>query len=206
MDVKLTVPPPLFDGQVEAGHQWYLQVIYVISPESRSSPRIQRSATYELSRSKRDLVDRSGRLTLDESLIYDNEGDQVKNGTNMKSLRLEVGPSGTFNAHVGSSVGGGVAAVTLLVLILLAACFLFRRCRQSAKKKSKKPSKAYEEYPLNTKVEVCMDKCVEKNFSTKHCTVRNVNVLNRDQEPKAKVKQVNLHVKVHNNLSDGTEV
>uniref|UniRef100_A0A3B5B2R5 Extracellular matrix protein FRAS1-like n=1 Tax=Stegastes partitus TaxID=144197 RepID=A0A3B5B2R5_9TELE len=195
--------------KVEAGHQWYLQVIYVISPESRSSPRIQRSATYQLSRPRRDLVDRSGRLTLDESLIYDNEGDQVKNGTNMKSLRLEAGPSATFNAHVGSSVGGGVAAVTLLVLVLLAACFVFRRCRRSsAKKKGKKAAKAYEEYPLNTKVEVCMDKCVEKNFSTKHCTVRNVNLLNRNQEPngKAKVKQVNLEVKLHNNLSDGTEV
>ncbi|KAE8291739.1 Extracellular matrix protein FRAS1 Precursor [Larimichthys crocea] len=194
--------------KVEAGHQWYLQVIYVISPESRSSPRIQRSVTYEVSRSKRDLVDRSGRLTLDESLIYDNEGDQVKNGTNMKSLRLEAGPSATFNAHVGSSVGGGVAAVTLLVLVLLASCFLFRRCRRSAKKKSKKAHKVYEEYPLNTKVEVCMDKCVEKNFSTKHCTVRNVNILNRNQEPngKAKVKQVNLEVKLHNNLNDGTEV
>ncbi|XP_030272850.1 extracellular matrix organizing protein FRAS1 isoform X1 [Sparus aurata] len=194
--------------KVEAGHQWYLQVIYVISPESRSSPRIQRSVTYELSRPKRDLVDRSGRLTLDESLIYDNEGDQVKNGTNMKSLRLEAGPSATFNAHVGSSVGGGVAAVTLLVLVLLASCFLFRRCRRAAKKKSKKSSKMYEEYPLNTKVEVCLDKCVEKNFSTKHCTVRNVNVFNRNQEPngKAKVKQVNLEVKLHNNLNDGTEV
>ncbi|XP_069025425.1 extracellular matrix organizing protein FRAS1 isoform X2 [Embiotoca jacksoni] len=194
--------------KVEAGHQWYLQVIYVISPESRSSPRIQRSVTYPLSRSKRDLVDRGGRLTLDESLIYDNEGDQVKNGTNMKSLRLESGPSPTFNAHVGSSVGGGVAAVTLLVLVLLASCFLLRRCRRSAKKKSKKCEKMLEEYPLNTKVEVCMDKCVEKNFSSKHCTVRNINLLNRNQEPngKAKVKQVNLEVKLHNNLSDGTEV
>lgn len=193
---------------MEAGHQWYLQVIYVISPESRSSPRIQRSLTYELSRSKRDLVDRSGRLTLDESLIYDNEGDQVKNGTNMKSLYLEAGPTATFNAHMGSTVGGGVAAVTLLVLVLLASCFLFRRCRQSGKKKSKKAQKVYEEYPLNTKVEVCMDKCVEKNFSSKHCTVRNINILNRNQEPngKAKVKQVNLEVKLHNNLNDGTEV
>ncbi|KAA8592453.1 hypothetical protein FQN60_017908, partial [Etheostoma spectabile] len=194
--------------KVEAGHQWYLQVIYVISPESRTSPRIQRSLTYQLSRPKRDLVDRSGRLTLDESLIYDNEGDQMKNGTNMKSLRLEAGPSATFNAHVGSSVGGGVAAITLLVLVLLAACFLYRRCRRSAKKKSKKAQKAYEEYPLNTKVEVCMDKCVEKNFSTKHCTVRNINILNRNQDAngKAKVKQVNLEVKLHNNLNDGTEV
>lgn len=194
---------------MEAGHQWYLQVIYVIGPESRSNPRIQRSVMYQLSRSKRDLVDRSGRLTLDESLIYDNEGDQIKNGTNMKSLYLEAGPSPTFNAHVGSSVGGGVAAITLLVLVLLASCFLFRRCRRLAKKKSKKKEpKIYEEYPLNTKVEVCMDKCVEKNFGTKHCTVRNINVLNRNQEAnsKAKVKQVNLEVKLHNNLNDGTEV
>ncbi|KAM3867993.1 extracellular matrix organizing protein FRAS1 [Diretmus argenteus] len=194
--------------KVEAGHQWYLQVIYVIGPESRSSPRIQRSLTYQLSRrSRRDLVDRSGRLTLDESLIYDNEGDQVKNGTNMKSLRLEVAPSPTFNAHMGSSVGGGVAAVTLLVLILLASCFLFHRCRRSGKKRSKKASKAYEEYPLNTKVEVCMDKCLEKNFSSKHCTVRNINILNRNQEAnRSKVKQVNLEVKLQNNLNDGTEV
>ncbi|MEQ2256141.1 hypothetical protein ILYODFUR_021355 [Ilyodon furcidens] len=122
----------------------------------------------------------------------------------MKSLRLEVGPSATFNAHVGSSVGGGVAAVTLLVLALLASCFLFRRCRRLAKKMPK-AQKTYEEYPLNTKVEVCMDKCVEKNFSTKHCTVRNVNI-NRNQEPNGRVKQVNLEVKLHNNLSDGTEV
>uniref|UniRef100_H3DH31 Fraser extracellular matrix complex subunit 1 n=1 Tax=Tetraodon nigroviridis TaxID=99883 RepID=H3DH31_TETNG len=194
--------------KVEAGHQWYLQVIYVISPESRSSARIQRSVTYQLSRPKRDLVDRNGRLTLDESLIYDNEGDQVKNGTNMKSLRLEAEPSATFNAHVGSSVGGGVAVLTLLVLVLLASCFLLRRCRRAAKKKSKKAQKAYEEYPLNTKVEVCMDKCVEKNFSSKHCNVRNVNVLHRNQEPsgKAKVKQVNLEVKLHNHLNEGTEV
>lgn len=195
--------------QVEAGHQWYLQVIYVISPESRSSPRVRRSLTYALpQRSKRDLVDRSGRLTLDESLIYDNEGDQVKNGTNMKSLRLEAAPSATFNAHVGSSVGGGIAAMTLLVLVLLALCFLLRRCRRATAKSAQKAQKVYEEYPLNTKVEVCMDKCVEKNFSSKHCTVRNVNVLNRNQEPgeRAKVKQVNLEVKLHNNLSDGTEV
>ena len=192
---------------MEAGHQWYLQVIYVISPESRSGPRIQRSVTYELSRPKRDLVDRSGHLTLDESLIYDNEGDQVKNGTNMKSLRLEAGPSAAFNAHVGSSVGGGVAAVTLLVLVLLAVCFLFRHCRRSAAKKSKKAQKVLEEYPLNTKVEVCMDKCMEKNFSSKHCTVRNINInRNQDANGQTKVKQVNLEVKLHNNLNDGTEV
>nr|XP_057925745.1 extracellular matrix protein FRAS1 isoform X1 [Doryrhamphus excisus] len=185
--------------KVEAGHQWYLQVIYVISPESRSSPRMQRSLASTLSRPKRDLVDRSGRLTLDESLVYDNEGDQVKNGTNMKSLRLESGPSGTFTAHVGGSVGGGVAALTLLVLVLLASCFLLRRCRRSTQKsRTAKSEKAYEEYHCHTKVEVCMDKSVEKNFSSKRCTVTNINAANRNQDAGAKVKQVNLNA--------GTEV
>ncbi|XP_061672611.1 extracellular matrix protein FRAS1 isoform X3 [Syngnathoides biaculeatus] len=192
--------------KVEAGHQWYLQVIYVISPESRSSLRIERSLTYRLRRPKRDLVDHSGRLVLDESLIYDNEGDQVKNGTNMKALRLESGPSGTFHAQVGRSVGGGVATVALLLLVGLATCVLFRRCHRQAKAPGKKSS---EEYPLDTKVEVCLDKCMEKNFSSKHCTVTNVNVFTRNQEAagnKAKVKQVNLQVRLHNNLNDGTEV
>lgn len=192
---------------MEAGHQWYLQVIYVISPESRSGPRIQRSATppHLLSRPRRDLVDRSGRLALDESLIYDNEGDQVKNGTNMKSLRLEAAATApaasSFNAHVGGQVGGGVAAVVLLALaLLLATCLLARRCRRKAAKKAA-AAPAPEEYPLNTKVEVCLDKCMEKKFGSRQCTVRNINVLH-----KPKVKQVNLEVKVHNNLHDGTEV
>ncbi|XP_046872768.1 extracellular matrix protein FRAS1 isoform X2 [Hypomesus transpacificus] len=213
--------------KVEAGHQWYLQVIYVIGPESISGPRIQRSLSYQLARvhgntgahgngrPRRDLVDRSGRLTLDESLIYDNEGDQVKNGTNMKTLRLEVEASATFNPQLGSSVGGGIAAVTLLVLVLLAFCLLFRKCRRSGRKKKSAPKMA-EEYPLNTKVEVCLEKCLEKNFSTKHCTVRNINILNRTQDISGKVngkvnagvkvKQVNLEVKLQNNLNDGTEV
>lgn len=192
---------------MEAGHQWYLQVIYVIGPESISSPRIQRSLTYQLKRGRRDLVDRSGRLTLDESLIYDNEGDQVKNGTNMKTLKLEVEASATFNPQMGSSVGGGMAAFVLLLLVLLAFCLLYRKCRKSGGKK--RPPKAAEEYPLNTKVEVCLER-LEKNLNTKHCTVRNVNLLNKSAEAckinGVKVKQVNLEVKLHNNLNDGTEV
>ncbi|CAM4540352.1 unnamed protein product [Leuciscus chuanchicus] len=192
--------------KVEAGHQWYLQVIYVIGPDSISAPRIQRSVTYELKRSRRDLVDRSGRLMLDESLIYDNEGDQVKNGTNMKTLKLEVEPSGTFNPQMGGSIGGGVAAFVLLFLVLLAFCLVVRKCRRVVKKRSEKE---VEDYPLNTKVEVCIER-LEKNLNSKHCSVRNVNVLNKNTETYkvngVKVKQVNLEVKLHNNLNDGTEV
>ncbi|XP_028297013.1 extracellular matrix protein FRAS1-like [Gouania willdenowi] len=181
--------------KVEAGHQWYLQVIYVISPESGFSPRIQRSIINDSNRSKRDLIDQSGRVPLDESLIYDNEGDQVKNGTNMKALQLEAGPLPSFGPNVGTSVGGGVASVALVILVLLGSAFLWRRCRTAAKP----PPKTYEEYPLNTKVDVC----VKKNFST-----TNINLLNghHNANANAKVKQVNLKVKVHNNLSDGTEV
>ncbi|XP_042580368.1 extracellular matrix organizing protein FRAS1-like [Cyprinus carpio] len=192
--------------KVEAGHQWYLQVIYIIGPESISAPRIQRSVTYELKRSRRDLVDRSGRLMLDESLIYDNEGDQVKNGTNMKTLKLELEPSGTFNPQMGGSIGGGMAAIILLFLVLLAVCLMVRKCRRVVKKR---PVKAVEDYPLNTKVEVCIER-LEKNLNSKHCSVRNINVLNKNPETYkvsgVKVKQVNLEVKLHNNLNDGTEV
>uniref|UniRef100_A0A8B9RD46 Fraser extracellular matrix complex subunit 1 n=1 Tax=Astyanax mexicanus TaxID=7994 RepID=A0A8B9RD46_ASTMX len=194
--------------KVEAGHQWYLQVIYVIGPESTTNPRIQRSLTYQLKRGRRDLVDRSGRLTLDESLIYDNEGDQVKNGTNMKTLKLEVEASATFKPQMGGSVGGGVAAFILLLLILLTFCLLFRKCRRNAGKK-RPPPKAAEDYPLNTKVEVCLEH-LEKNLNSKNCTVRNINLLNKSTEAckvnGVKVKQVNLEVKLHNNLNDGTEV
>ncbi|XP_035235651.1 extracellular matrix protein FRAS1 isoform X1 [Anguilla anguilla] len=193
--------------KVEAGHQWYLQVIYVIGPDSVSGPRIQRSLTYQL-RSRRDLVDRSGRLTLDESLIYDNEGDQVKNGTNMKTLRLEVEASATFGPQTGAPIGGGVAAVTLLVLVLLASCFLFKKCRRKGKKKP--PKESAEEYPLNTKVEACLRNIDRMEKNSKHCAVKNINILNKSPEVckvnGVKVKQVNLEVKLHNNLNDGTEV
>ncbi|XP_041084402.1 extracellular matrix organizing protein FRAS1-like isoform X2 [Polyodon spathula] len=195
--------------KVEAGHQWYLQVIYVIGPESISGPRIQRSLTYQLKRSRRDLVDKSGQLTLDESLIYDNEGDQVKNGTNMKPLSLEVEAAASAS-QTGSSIGGVVAAVTVLFLIFLASCFLFKKCRRQGKKKMPAKNLA-EEYPLNTKVEVCLRNVdrLEKNLNSKHCIARNVNILNKNEACKVKgvkVKQVNLEVKVHNNLHDGTEV
>ncbi|KAM9446229.1 extracellular matrix organizing protein FRAS1 [Clarias gariepinus] len=183
--------------KVEAGHQWYLQVIYVIGPESISSPRVRRSISLAL---KRDL---SVQSVLDESLIYDNEGEQVKNGTNMKALKLELQPSPTFDSHTSGSVGGGVVAFILLILLLLASCFLFRKCRKAdGRKSAKNPN--MEEYPLNTKVEV---ERLEKNLKNGKC---NVNLLSQGADTwkvnGVKVKQVNLEVKMHNNINDGTEV
>ncbi|XP_064440740.1 extracellular matrix organizing protein FRAS1 isoform X1 [Mirounga angustirostris] len=198
--------------KVEAGHQWYLQVIYIIGPDTISGPRVQRSLTAPLRRHRRDLVDPSGRLTLDDSLIYDNEGDQVKNGTNMKSLNLDMQEPmvAASLSQTGASIGRALAAVMLLLLGLLVACFLARKCQKQRKKPPTED--ILEEYPLNTKVDVSKrspDR-VEKNLNRHYCTVRNVNILS-DAEGAyafkgAKVKKLNLEVRVHNNLQDGTEV
>ncbi|XP_074849859.1 extracellular matrix organizing protein FRAS1 isoform X2 [Carettochelys insculpta] len=199
--------------KVEAGHQWYLQVIYIIGPETIAGPRVQRSLTHHLKRSRRDLVDNHGRLILDDSLIYDNEGDQVKNGTNMKSLSLDVqeAVAAASLSQTGASVGSAFAAIMLLLLVLLLVCFVTSKCQKQKKKKN--PAKdVMEEYPLNTKIEVPMKNVerAEKNVNRQYCTVRNINILSDSEgayKVKAtKVKQVNLEVKVHNNLHDGTEV
>ncbi|NIG61299.1 extracellular matrix protein FRAS1 [Pontoporia blainvillei] len=198
--------------QVEAGHQWYLQVIYVIGPDTISGPRAQRSLTAPLRRNRRDLVDPSGWLTLDESLIYDNEGDQVKNGTNMKSLNLEMEEPAVAASlsQTGASISSALAAIMLLLLVFLVACLITRK-RQKQRKKPP-TGDILEEYPLNTKVDVPkrgLDR-VEKNVDRQYCTVRNVNVLSETEGAYvfkgAKVKKLNLEVRVHNNLQDGTEV
>lgn len=121
----------------------------------------------------------------------------------MKALKLELEPSATFDSHTSSSVGGGIAAVFLLILLLLAFCFLFRKCRMVDNRKAMKNPKT-EEYPLNTKVEVGR---LEKNLKNGKC---NINLLSQSTDTwkvnGVKVKQVNLQVKLHNNLNDGTEV
>lgn len=209
--VALSLPVSLL-LQVEAGHQWYLQVIYIIGPDTISGPRVQRSLTSPLRRYQRDLVDPSGQLTLDESLIYDNEGDQVKNGTNMKSLNLEMQEPiiAASLSQTGASVGSALAAIMLLLLIFLVACFITRKCQKQRKKQPRED--ILEEYPLNTKVDMpkrTTDR-VEKNVNRQYCTVRNVNILSDTEGAYtfkgAKVKKLNLEVRVHNNLQDGTEV
>ncbi|NWI98181.1 FRAS1 protein, partial [Pitta sordida] len=197
--------------KVEAGHQWYLQVIYVIGPESTAGPRIQRSLTHRWQRSRRDLADGAGRLVLDDdSLVYDNEGDQVKNGTNMKSLLLEreEGVVAASLSQMGASVGSAFVALTLMLLVLSGVCLLGRKCRRLWRRKREAAWAAPEEHPLNTKVE--LPRGVPRVVGSRCCTVRNVHPLRENggacQGKGRKVKQVNLEVKVHSNLHDGTEV
>ncbi|NXX05003.1 FRAS1 protein, partial [Larus smithsonianus] len=192
--------------KVEAGHQWYLQVIYVIGPESMAGPRVQRSLAR---RWRRDLADGAGRLTLDDSLVYDNEGDQTKNGTNMKSLVLEREEAAVAASlsQSGASLGSAFAALALLLLVLSGICLLTRRCRKLRRKREAAGAPP-EEHPLNTKVE--LPRGAGRALDSRYCTVRNVNILRETggacEGKGRKVKQVNLEVKVHSNLHDGTEV
>ncbi|XP_061439271.1 extracellular matrix organizing protein FRAS1 isoform X3 [Rhineura floridana] len=199
--------------KVETGHQWYLQVIYIIGPETIGAPRVSRSLVHQLKRSRRDLADHKGGLILDDSLMYDNEGDQIKNGTNMKflSLEQEEAVAAASLSQTGASIGSAFAAIMLLLLVLLVFCFVTRKCRKHRKKK--KAAKDFlEQYPLNTKVEAAKrsSERVEKNVNRHYCTVKNLNILCESEgvykAQGVKVKQVNLAVKVHNNLHDGTEV
>ncbi|NXX72800.1 FRAS1 protein, partial [Spizella passerina] len=191
-------------GKVEAGHQWYLQVIYVIGPEGTAGPRVQRSLARRWQRGRRDLPE-----ALDDSLIYDNEGDQLKNGTNMKSLLLEreEAAAAASLSQAGASLGSAFAALTLLLLVLSGICLLARECRK-LRRKREAAGGAPEEHPLNTKVE--LPRGGPQAVGSRCCTVRNVHPPRdyggRCQGPGRKVKQVNLEVKVHSNLHDGTEV
>ncbi|XP_027744997.1 extracellular matrix protein FRAS1 [Empidonax traillii] len=195
--------------KVEAGHQWYLQVIYVIGPESTAGPRVQRSLTRRWQRGRRDLAEGTGRTVLDDSLVYDNEGDQVKNGTNMKSLLLEREEAAVAASlsQTGASLGSAFAALTLLLLVLSGICLLARKCRK-VRRKREAARAAPEEHTLNTKVE--LPRGVPRATGSRCCTVRNVHPLRENgslcQGKGGKVKQVNLEVKVHSNLHDGTEV
>ncbi|NXV78228.1 FRAS1 protein, partial [Atlantisia rogersi] len=190
--------------KVEAGHQWYLQVIYVIGPESAAGPRVQRSLTHRWRRGRRDLGDSDGRLMLDDSLVYDNEGDQLKNGTNMKSLLLErEGAAAASISPTGASLGSALAAVTLLLLLLSGVCLLARKCRKLRRKRDAARATPVE-HPLNTKVE--LPRAAHQALDGRYCTVRNITVLGEGGGKGRKGKQVNLEVKAHSTSQDGTEV
>ncbi|CAN0438603.1 unnamed protein product [Lampetra planeri] len=214
--------------KVAAGHQWYLQVIYLIGPESHG-PRLRRSASIGLPsrRQRRDLLDRDGKLALHDSVIYDEDeslgaGDtDVRNGTNMKTLQLQqsgaaasLGPgsSGATAAAVVSALAVAVAVATCLV------CVAARRRRARAKEGGTgRRAKVPVDYPLNTKAAAADAKQVDEserplNPARPSALVKNVNLLNKNDDVElarvkgVKVKRVNLEVKVQNNLHDGTEV
>uniref|UniRef100_UPI00359004A1 extracellular matrix organizing protein FRAS1 isoform X2 n=1 Tax=Myxine glutinosa TaxID=7769 RepID=UPI00359004A1 len=194
--------------KVEAGHQWYLQAIYLIGPES-ASPRLRRSLVYKAvaQRVHRDLVDARGKLMLHDSLIYDGDDESdTRNGTNMKMLHLEQ--TRTSQAMTAGIATGGGVAIFALAVALIVACMCLLRQGSSTKFAPKGV--------LNHKVEVVgggdNGKLGCETGGTYMQPYRNINLLEKNEGVElrsatgVRVKQINLHVKVHNNLRDGTEV
>ncbi|XP_078659996.1 extracellular matrix organizing protein FRAS1-like [Branchiostoma floridae x Branchiostoma belcheri] len=170
---------PLY--KVEAGHQWYLQVIYIIGPQGMM-PRFRRSVSTAIH--KRDLADNH----------VENSGNpDVRNGTNMRFLRLDSagnGPSATMAT---------VATVTVLLLIIIAAVVLFIVCRRRQRSREGRGVKQEKTFD-NLRMDIMKrsggkgDSCgVKPDPATPASSV--------------KVKRVNLEVKVNNkSVAKGTEV
>ncbi|XP_064918597.1 extracellular matrix organizing protein FRAS1 isoform X3 [Columba livia] len=175
--------------KVEAGHQWYLQVIYVIGPESIAGPRVQRSLTRRWTRGRRDAA-------LDDPLIYDNDGDQIRNGTNMKPLTLqrEEAAAAASASPASASLGGALAAALLLLLLLLAGVCVMGGKRRGLQRKR-------EQRPPSPKWE-----------GGQFCTVRHGNGTVRGERGGGcvgrggKGQRLNGGVKAQHDLQDGTEV
>uniref|UniRef100_S4RN57 Fraser extracellular matrix complex subunit 1 n=1 Tax=Petromyzon marinus TaxID=7757 RepID=S4RN57_PETMA len=204
--------------KVAAGHQWYLQVIYLIGPESHG-PRLRRSASIGLPsrRRRRDLLDRDGKLALHDSVIYDEDeslgaGDaDVRNGTNMKTLQLQQ--SGAA-ASLGPGSGGATAAATAAAAAVSAlavaaavatclACVAARRRRARAKEGAfaGRRAKAPVDYPLNTAAAAAATADAKRvdeserplNPARTSALVKNVNLLNKNDDVElARVKGVKV--------------
>nr|XP_020140173.1 extracellular matrix protein FRAS1-like [Microcebus murinus] len=193
--------------KVEAGHEWYLQVIYVIGPDSVPGPRVQRSLGVPLGR-------RRPRRDLDDPLVYDNEGDRVRNGTNMKSLSLE-GPepaaAATSLAQAGASLGGALAAAMLLLLVALVACVATRQCQERRRRRRRKKQPPEEEEEEEDALQAqALRSC--KVAAAGRCSPGRVE---RDRDRGcpawdaglgARVRRLSPEARAHEDLQDGTEV
>ncbi|XP_066304374.1 extracellular matrix organizing protein FRAS1-like [Branchiostoma lanceolatum] len=168
---------PLY--KVEAGHQWYLQVIYIIGPQGMM-PRFRRSVAMAID--KRDVSDNH---------VETSAGDRdVKNGTNMRFLQLESDSGG-----LTGSAGAVAASVTILLLLLIIVIIVFvvfrRRRREGRKDKQEK-----------TFDNLRMDIMKKSGGKGEPCGKQDVTPASS-----VKVKRVNLEVKVNNkSVSKGTEV
>ncbi|NXA30673.1 FRAS1 protein, partial [Ibidorhyncha struthersii] len=195
--------------KVEGGHQRYLQVMYVIGPESMAGPRVQRSLGRRWSRGRRAVADSAGRLMPAESFPYEKEGEQLQNGTNMKALRLEreEGAVAASFSPPGASLGSASGAVALLLLALSGVCLLSRRCGKRRRKREAARA-APQERPLNTKVEV--PRGAGRAPDSRSCPVRKGHLLRETGGACGgkgrKVKRVKVEVTAHSGLHDGTEV
>nr|XP_026692904.1 extracellular matrix protein FRAS1 isoform X2 [Ciona intestinalis] len=144
--------------KVEAGHQWYMQVLFQIGPE-HSLPRVRRSAMLNMGRHNR-YVGRHKRSSPTNENSLTNEmlhagwhDGQRNNGTDMRFIVLD---ENQLDSGPNVAVIAAVSVVGLAVAIFTATfcCCVVMRRRKSSKAdniemKVKKLSVDYGDYPAS---------------------------------------------------------
>ncbi|XP_048248290.1 extracellular matrix organizing protein FRAS1-like isoform X2 [Haliotis rufescens] len=184
---------PLY--KVDSGHQWYLQVIYVIGPSDKLRKRFRRSS---MLRFRRDASGAS------------NSFDEPKNGTNMRLLHLD-------NAHVYSepdspfplvphvAAPAAVGGLLFIIVIIVIMIVVIRRRRRRKKEPPVKPNN------LVTLVDTPDSGITTNRWKGSRRSLRMTDSrrnLNTQEEKSnlVKAKEVNLKVIHGNNVDSGTEV
>ena len=191
--------------QVEAGHEWYLQVLYVIGAADSLHP-------YRYQRSVRSLIHK--RDTKFEKRVQ--EPQEPKNGTNMVAVQLNATLFEDSNRDARTSSGSsqdsakviapaicGVAAVLCLIICILFVC---RRRRRHRKKDSKSSSQGASKPKSDNRDIIQTD--ISKTVTVRHVNVNTLDNKAADRRPTThvRVKDVNLKVHLKNKRLSGTEV
>ncbi|CAK8671603.1 unnamed protein product [Clavelina lepadiformis] len=121
--------------KVEAGHQWYIQVLYVIGPDTML-PRVKRSALFKFSSNKAshrmkrsNYLNKNGELSSRDILTAGWRGGESRhNGTNMRGIAVEAELQQLNPLMIIIPT-----AVVLALLLILFFCLMRRRRKKKTK-------------------------------------------------------------------------
>ncbi|XP_070544831.1 extracellular matrix organizing protein FRAS1-like [Ptychodera flava] len=194
--------------KIDSGHQWYLQVLYVIGPAD-ALPRYRRSAMMNTAIKKRNIVDSNGNL-IDRTIVFGDNSDK-HNGTNMRSLKLNQTETDSDNmVQVVTISSATVGSIVCMVIVAVIVIVVMRRRARDKKviTNEQKPSnrdvaRQSENARLAKKCEDSFERDLKKTVA-----VSNINIQKFDNLHSSRVKKVNVDVNVRNNLKGdgGTEV
>ncbi|XP_077999737.1 extracellular matrix organizing protein FRAS1-like [Glandiceps talaboti] len=194
--------------KIDSGHQWYLQVLYVIGPAD-SLPRFRRSIFMNTAINKRDVVDSNGNL-IDKDIVFGDNSDN-HNGTNMRVLKLNSTESEAESSQVATISAAAVGSIVLIVVVVVIVFIICKKRQRKEKKASNNQPKPSNRDTARMREKARIAEKTDNTFERdlkKTVTVSNINIKKHDNLHSGKVKKVNVDINVRNNLKDkpGTEV
>lgn len=186
---------------MDSGHQWYLQVIYIIGPADKFH-RYQRDVI-SISIHKRDL---SNLNTLDKEWI---KNKQKKNGTNIKLLHLNMETSDSqFTERTDGPLKYVLPIIGGIVVIFMTVLIFVMLKRKHRKKENNQLN--------NTQTKCANNENIHNSFIDlkKNVSIRSLNVQKPESNAVVTTKGVKLKIKDTNlkkgerssNNTPGTEV